>query len=193
MLKVGITGGIGSGKSIVCQVFKTLGIPIFNADNAAKFLMQHDISLMNQIKKIFGEGIYKNNQLQSTTLANIVFANKQKLQQLNELVHPATIAFANNWIYSQNGPYIIKEAALFFESGTDSEMNIMIGIFAPKELRIKRVLERNSLTINEVEARIAQQMNEDEKMDRCNFIITNNDLMAVIPQVLLIHQKLLSL
>ena len=193
MLKVGLTGGIGSGKSIVCQVFKTLGIPIFNADNAAKFLMQHDISLMNEIKKIFGEGIYKNNQLQSTTLANIVFADKQKLQQLNELVHPATIAFANNWINSQNGPYIIKEAALFFESGTDSEMNIMIGIFAPKELRIKRVLERNSLTIHEVEARIAQQMNEDEKMDRCNFIITNNDLMAVIPQVLLIHQKLLSL
>jgi dephospho-CoA kinase len=193
MLKVGLTGGIGSGKSIVCQVFKTLGIPIFNADNAAKFLMQHDISLMNEIKKIFGEGIYKNNQLQSTTLANIVFADKQKLQQLNELAHPATIAFANNWINTQNGPYIIKEAALFFESGTDSEMNIMIGIFAPKELRIKRVLERNSLTIHEVEARIAQQMNEDEKMDRCNFIITNNDLMAVIPQVLLIHQKLLSL
>lgn len=191
MLKVGITGGIGSGKSTVCQVFSTLGIPVFRADDAAKYLMNNDAALIAGIKNIFGTDIYKNNKLDTTLLSSIVFQHPEKLSQLNALVHPATIQYGKDWFAKQTSPYAVKEAAIFFESGTNKDIDVMIGVSAPLELRISRAMKKLGKTRDEILQRISHQMDEDEKMKRCDYIITNNEQIAVIPQVLELHKQLL--
>lgn len=191
MLKVGITGGIGSGKSTVCRVFNTLGIPVFFADSAAKYLMDNDPILMSSIKDLFGDDIYTNGSLDRPKLSSIVFSQPELLQKLNAIVHPATIAYGNNWMEAQTSPYVLKEAAIFFESGTYKDMDVMIGVFAPKELRIYRAMNRDGATRAKIEARIAQQMDEEEKMAKCDYVIFNDDEHAVIPQVERLHEQLL--
>ncbi len=190
MLKVGITGGIGSGKTIVCQVFETLGIPVFNADNAAKYLMEHDAPLVEKIKSLFGEEVYIGKELQREKLAAIIFADEKKRNLLNEIVHPATIAYGEKWMKTQTTPYALKEAALLFESGSHKGLDKIIGVYAPVELRIQRALQRDKATREKIEARIASQMNEEEKMKRCDFVILNDGGTAIIPQVLHIHRVL---
>ncbi|HXS37685.1 MAG TPA: dephospho-CoA kinase [Flavipsychrobacter sp.] len=191
MLKVGITGGIGSGKSTVCQVFNTLGIPIFYADDAAKYLMDNDILLTNSIKQLFGEGIYQNGKLDRIKVASVVFKEPQKLHQLNALVHPATINYGRQWVEKQTSRYIIKEAAIFFESGSYKEMDVMVGVYAPPELRIKRTIERTHNSRESIMRRIANQMDEDEKMKRCDYVIVNDETKAIIPQIITLHQNFL--
>ena len=191
MLKVGITGGIGSGKTIVCRVFETLGIPVFYADDAARYLMENDAALINSVKELFGESIYNNGKPNREKIASIVFADKEKLQQLNALMHPATIRYAKQWMDSMHTPYTIKEAAIFFESGTDKDMDVMVGVYAPLELRLKRAMERGNATKEQVLARMAQQMDEDEKMKRCDYIIANDETQSIITQVLTLHHTLL--
>lgn len=191
MLKVGVTGGIGSGKSIICQVFTTLGISVFRADDVAKYLMEHDATLINSIKAIFGSDIYTNGRLNRSKLSAIVFTEPDKLQQLNALVHPATIRYGQQWMDCQTGPYVVKEAAIFFESGSNKDMDIMIGVYCPKELRIYRAMQRSSATRQDILDRIGQQMDEDKKMSLCDYVITNDDIKAVIPQVLSLHHLLL--
>ena len=190
MLKVGVTGGIGSGKSTVCRVFHTLGIPVFDADQAAREVMEQDPQLIAAIKKLFDPDIYIQGKLDRQRVAQAVFTDNSLLQSLNKLVHPVTTAFARDWHNRQHTPYTIKEAAIFFESGTDAEMDIMIGVFAPVEIRIERAMLRSGLSRAEVGARIARQMDEGEKMSRCRFVIINDDSTAVLPQVLNIHQRL---
>lgn len=189
MLKIGLTGGIGSGKSIVAKVFETLGIPVYYADDATKRLMNTDSALKAAIIKNFGEKCYKDGELDRKHLASIVFNNREKLDLLNSLTHPATIADAEQWIKRHNAPYIIKEAALLFESRADKNLDYVIGISSPLELRIKRVMHRDSLTKEEVMQRISRQMNEEEKMKLCDFIITNNEQQLVLPQVLELDKK----
>jgi dephospho-CoA kinase len=189
MLKVGITGGIGSGKSVVCQVFTALGIPVFNADDSARYLMEHDPSLIAGITSLFGNDIYSAGKLNRIKLAGIVFKEPAKLQQLNALVHPATIAYAKTWFESRKAPYIIKEAAIFFESGSNRDMDIMVGVFAPRDLRIARAMKRSCLTQQKVEDIMNQQMDEDEKMKLCNYVIVNDDKTAILPQTLSLHEK----
>ena len=191
MLKVGITGGIGSGKSVVGQVFSALGIPVFKADDAAKYLMNNDADLIRAIKALLGKEVYVNGQLQNTIVSSIVYSHPEKLQQLNALVHPATIVYAQKWIEEQTSPYMIKEAAIFFETGTNAGMDVMIGVFCPLELRIERAMKRSNLTREKVLGIIAQQMDETEKMKRCDHIIINDDKTAVLPQVLALHELLL--
>lgn len=191
MLKVGITGGIGSGKTIVCRVFETLGIPVFYADDAARYLMENDAALVSSIKALFGEDIYNNGKPDREKIAAIVFADKEKLNQLNALVHPATIRYARQWMDSAKAPYTIKEAAIFFESGSDKDMDVMVGVYAPLELRLKRAMERGKATKEQVLARMAQQMDEDKKMKRCDYVITNDETQSIIAQVLTLHQALL--
>lgn len=191
MLKVGITGGIGSGKTIVCQVFHTLGIPVFYADDAARYLMEHDETLINSIKALFGNNIYLEKRLDRKQVSDIVFKNPQKLQQLNSLVHPATVQYAMDWMEKQQSPYVIKEAAIFFESGTYVDMDIMIGVSAPLELRIQRAMARSSVTREEILDRISKQMDQDEKMSRCDYVVINDEVQPIIPQVLNLHQLLL--
>lgn len=191
MLKVGVTGGIGSGKSIVCQVFNTLGIPVFKADDAAKYLMEHDAALIAGIQSLFGIDIYNNGKLDRTKLSAIVFKEPALLQKLNGLVHPATILYSLQWMDNQKSPYVIKEAAIFFESGSNKDMDVMIGVFAPKELRITRAMQRTTASRQDILDRMAQQINEDEKMSRCDYVIINDELKPVIPQVLSLHHLLL--
>jgi dephospho-CoA kinase len=193
MLKVGITGGIGSGKSTVCQVFETLGIPILYADGIARKLMEKDPLLRKQIIALFGKDAYIDHQLNRVFLSQIVFKDKEKLAQLNAITHPAVIAFGEDWMNAhEKAPYVLKEAALFFETGSDKNMDLMIGVSTPLSLRIQRTIERDIISEDAVLARIAQQMNEEEKMSRCQKVIYNNDQDSIIDQVLSIHHYLMA-
>lgn len=193
MLKVGITGGIGSGKSTVAKIFSSLNIPVLDADQAAKDLMENDPGLRSQIAKAFGSESYQNGRLNRPFLAKAVFNNPKQLALLNQLVHPVVIAYGNDWAGRQAAPYVLKEAALFFESGSYKDLDYMIGVSAPEALRIKRVQERNGLSVEEIKARMAGQMNEAEKMNRCDTVIINDGRHSLIEQVLKCHQMLLAL
>ena len=190
MLSVGLTGGIGSGKTTIAAVFDALGIPVYNADAAAKRLMNEDEVLKAQLLDMFGEGLYKKNQLDRAYLANIVFGNKEKLKALNNLVHPLTIADATQWFQKQTSPYAIKEAALIFESDSWKDLDAVIGVSAPETIRIQRVMKRDNIDAQQVAARMAQQMDEAQKMSKCDYIITNDDVSLVMPQILKIDQLL---
>jgi dephospho-CoA kinase len=191
MLFVGITGGIGSGKSLVSRLFNLLGIPVYDADSAAKKLMRENDSLKQKIKASFGEDCYQNEELNTSYLSSVVFSDKEKLNLLNALVHPATIEDAQNWRSRQNAPYVIKEAALLFESGTAKDLDLIIGVESPVALRIHRVMERNNISREAVLERMKHQMEESIKLKLCDLVIHNNEQELVIPQVLNIHRLLL--
>lgn len=193
MLKVGLTGGIGSGKSTVAKVFELLDVPVYYADEASKRLYHTDPDLMLQIKKHFGEDIYTEDQLNRSKLAAIVFKDPAKLDLLNKLVHPPTIRDAYEWMNNQTSPYVIKEAAVLFESGSAIDLDYVIGVSAPVHLRIKRAMDRDGISRDEVLARSARQIDEDIKMRLCDFLIINNEQELVIPQVLELHGKLLEM
>ncbi|WP_018628105.1 dephospho-CoA kinase [Niabella aurantiaca] len=193
MLKVGITGGIGSGKTLVASIFHTLGIPVYDADSAARQLMNSSPEIREQVTRLFGADTYKNGQLDRQLLGTRVFGDPQKLKQLNEVVHPVTIRNSQEWFTRQTTPYAIKEAAIFFESGSDQYVDYMIGVTASEALRIRRTMERSHLTETQVRERMRQQMDEAEKMRRCHFVIDNNETISLIAQVMNIHKKLLTL
>jgi dephospho-CoA kinase len=193
MIKVGLTGGIGSGKSTIAKIFEVLGIPVYYADDAAKRIMNTDKELRAILIKEFGEQTYENDKLNRAYLASVVFANKEKLELLNSLTHPATIRDANRWIEQQTSPYIVKEAALLFESRASDYIDLVIGVYAPQELRIKRAMNRDHITQEEVLQRINRQMDEDAKMKLCNFVITNDEQQLVLPQVLKLHEQFLAM
>ncbi len=192
-LKIGLTGGIGSGKSTVAMIFQLLQVPVYYADAAAKRLYHTDRDLMASLKRHFGEAIYNGNQLDRSALAAVVFNDQSKLDLLNNLVHPTTIRDAEAWMARQTAPYVIKEAALLFESGSAAGLDYVVGVSAPVHVRLKRVMERDSLSRDEVRSRMARQIDESIKMRLCDFVITNNDQDLVIPQVLNLHQQLLQL
>lgn len=187
MLKIGLTGGIGSGKSTVAKVFETLGIPVYYADDAAKRLMNTDPSLKASLLAHFGEATYQHGELDRKYLASIVFNDKEKLELLNSLTHPATIRDAAAWMQRQKTPYAIKEAALLFESGAAGPLDKVIGVYAPQPLRIKRVMDRDGLSAEEITKRISRQLDEETKMKLCDHVIVNDEQELVIPQVLKLH------
>lgn len=194
MLKVGITGGIGSGKSTACRVFEALGIPVFYADQAGRYLMEHDAAMIASIKALFGDDIYISGRLQRERIANIVFQYPEKLLELNAVVHPAARRFGLQWMAQQAAhPYALKEAALFFESATNVDMDVMIGVTAPTKTRILRVARRDGISQEQILARMANQMDEREKMNRCDFVIDNDDQQAILPQILHIHNSLIAI
>lgn len=192
MLKVGVTGGIGSGKTRVCQVFETLGIPVLYADALAKTLMETDPELREGIIRLFGAEAYRNQKLNNKFLAGIVFSDAEKLAQLNALTHPAVIRYSENWLQQQDSPYAVKEAALFFESGSNRDMDFMIGVAAPLALRIERTMHRDGISRQAVQERMSRQMNQEDKMRLCDAVIQNDDRHSIIEQVLTLHQSLLS-
>ncbi len=192
-LKVGITGGIGSGKTTVCKIFETLGIPVYYADDRAKALMVEDEKLISDIKSIFGEEAYlPDGELNRKHIADIAFHNPLKLKELNAVVHPAVLEDGNRWHAEQkDAPYTLKEAALIFESDSYKHLDKIITVFAPQNVRLERVILRGgNLTKQDIEARMAKQLPEEEKIKRANFIIYNDGEQALIPQVLKIHQLL---
>ena len=189
MLKIGLTGGIGSGKTTVAKIFETLGVPVFYADDAAKKLMNTDEDIKKSIIKNFGKESYKNNELDRKYIASIVFNDTEKLQLLNSLTHPATIKDSEKWVKKQTAPYIIREAALLFESGANKKLDSVIGVYAPQHIRVKRVMDRDHSSAEEVMKRINRQLEEEEKMKLCDFVITNNDQELVLPQVIALDKK----
>jgi dephospho-CoA kinase len=191
MLKVGLTGGIGCGKSTVAKVFEVLGIPVYYSDDAAKRLMNEDRELMEGIRSAFGEQAYKDGRLDRAYLAAIVFNDKDKLTVLNALVHPATIRDGERWMAAQSGvPYAIKESSLIFEAGMQPQFDFIIGVSAPDPLRIRRVMERDGISANEVRGRMKNQIQASIKMLLCDAVLLNDDQHAVIPQVMGLHQRL---
>lgn len=193
MYKVGLTGGIGAGKSTVARIFEILGIPVYYADKEAKRLMEEDENLVSKIKYHFGEEVYEKGKLQRKLLSDKVFTEKEKLILLNEIVHPVTLRDGRTWMEKQQSIYVIKEAALIFESGSQSEFDIIIGVHAPVSVRIHRILKRENTTRDKVIDRIKYQLDESIKMKLCNDILINDEQHLLIPQVLRLHEKLISM
>lgn len=191
MLRVGITGGIGSGKSTVAHVFEGLGVPVYYADNAAKEIMQEDEDLKTLLRIHFGDSIYRDGLLDRVHLSSLVFNNKEKLELLNSLVHPATIRAAQRWMHEQSGPYVVKEAALIFESGSQEYLDFIIGVYAPVALRTKRVMARDKITEEQVKQRMSNQIQDSVKMRLCDAVVTNDEKELLLPQVLELHELLL--
>lgn len=190
MVRVGLTGGIGSGKSTVAHVFEILGIPVYYADREAKRLMNEDPEIRQQLITHFGEEAYADNVLDRRFIAEIVFKDKEKLQLLNSLVHPVTIARAEEWMLKHKTPYVIKEAALIFESGSQENLDYVIGVSAPLNLRIQRTMKRDGVSREEVLNRMQNQIQESIKMRLCDFVVRNDEQHLVLPQVLALHEKL---
>jgi dephospho-CoA kinase len=192
MLKVGLTGGIGAGKSTVAQIFKVFGIPVYQADQEAKRLMQTNTSLIEKIREAFSDKAYVEGILDRKFLSSIVFNDKQKLELLNSIVHPFTIQDGKEWMKKQTSPYAIKEAALIFESGSQGEFDCIIGVFAPTTLRIHRTIQRDQVEREKVLSRMEKQLDESIKMKLCDHVLINNEQTLLVPQVIGLHQKLIN-
>jgi dephospho-CoA kinase len=193
MLRVGLTGGIGSGKSTVARIFEVLGIPVFYADDEAKRILNENQELKQSIIKNFGEDSYKDGLLNRGYMASIVFNDKEKLQLLNSLTHPVTMRNGEAWMKKQTTSYAVHEAALIFEAGVSEELDYVIGVTAPEALRIRRVMNRDAVTREEVIKRMSRQIEEDIKMKLCDFVLVNDEQQLLTPQVLAVHKDLLSL
>jgi len=192
MYKVGITGGIGSGKTTICKVFEVLGIPVFYADTEAKKIMVEDELLIDGIKSAFGEESYfGDGKLNNKHIAAIVFNNEAELEKLNALVHPAVFRAFDTWEakVNPNVPYTLKEAALLFESGSYKMCDTNVLVTAPVDIKINRVMQRDQLTAEQVKARMDKQMSDEDKAKMANHLIINDEQHSIIEQVLVLHKQ----
>ncbi len=194
MLKIGITGGIGSGKTTVCKIFETLGVPVYYADDRAKGLMVNNAVLIRKIKALLGEGAYlADGSLNRAFVANKIFTDDALRLGLNALVHPAVHEDGQEWFKKQDkAPYALYEAALLFESGGYKEFDHIIVVTAPEAVRIARVVNRDNTTPEAVAARIKSQMPEAEKVEKADYIIDNDGEHALLKQVIQLHRELLA-
>jgi len=194
MLKIGITGGIGSGKTTVCRIFESLGIPVFYADVVAKQIMVTDMLLVTGVKAAFGDESYDAaGKLNNKYIAQIVFNDQQELDKLNALVHPATFRAFEHWLNTvpTGTPYILKEAALLFESGSYRLCDKSVLVTAPVDVRIARVMERDRVSKEQVESRVNKQLSDEIKKGMADYFIENKETDALIPQVLKLHHQFL--
>ena len=189
---IGLTGGIGSGKSTVLKQFEDLGIKTYSADKAAKKLINSDEDLIESIKGLFGDNIYNNNILDTIKLSKIVFHDSHKLESLNSIVHPAVAKDFKSFIKTNNGNYIVKEVAIIFETNTEDNYDKIILVRAPIEDRIKRVVLRDNITKDDVIRRVNNQIDDSTIIDKCDYIIDNNNLKELKEKVINIHQDLIS-
>jgi dephospho-CoA kinase len=191
MIKVGITGGIGSGKSTACKIFRTLGIPVFEADHVARQIMNSDAEIRIQLTKLFGAAVYLPDQtLDRKLLASIVFSDPSLLAQLSEIVHPIVENAFDEWCKNQESPYILHEAAILFESGFYKLMDKTITVVTDEEERIQRVTKRDGTTPEMVKQRIQNQWTDEQRMNLADFVINNNEDELMIPQIIDIDKKL---
>jgi dephospho-CoA kinase len=194
MLKAGITGGIGSGKTLVCRIFKTLGVPVYFADLQAKKIMDTDPEIHSRLSGYFGKEIIKEGRLDRKQLASIVFNDPKALEFINSLIHPLVRNDFDEWCRLQReSKYVIEEAAILFETDLYKLLDFTITITAPEYLRIKRVVDRDGVNSESVLSRIRNQMDEKERIRMADAVIVNDEKVLIIPQVVELHQKLLNL
>ena len=195
MLKVGITGGIGSGKTTICKIFETLGIPIYYADARAKEIMHDNENVKQALLHLFGQEAYlSDGALNRPFISKKVFQNKSMLQQLNAIVHPAVLQDTINWFQThQDKKYVLYEAAIMYESGSYKMLDKVITVFAPIEERIQRTIKRDNIDRKSVLDRMDKQLSEEEKMKKADYIIYNDHTQSLIEQVLATHNSLLEL
>jgi dephospho-CoA kinase len=192
MFKLGLTGGIGSGKTLVSQIFDKLGVPVYNADSAARFLMDTDMELKAGVTKMFGEKAYGSGGLNRPYIARRVFGDQEKLARLNKLVHPRVREDFIRWT-GQHGraAYVVEEAAILFESGASAEMDQNVLVYAPEELRIKRVMDRDGLSREQVSLRMGHQLSDEEKKNMADHVLVNDGKRLLLPQVIELHNMIL--
>lgn len=189
--RLGITGGIGSGKTTVCRIFKVLGVPVFVADTAAKTLMESDAIIRHEINMIAGKDLYRSGHLDRRELANLIFNRPDMLQKVNSVVHPAVLQDFEEWADRAETPYVIMEAAILFEAKADILVDRVVSISAPVEERISRVMRRSELSREEVIERINNQLEDDERDEQSFYVINNADNEMIIPEILKIHDDML--
>jgi dephospho-CoA kinase len=194
MKKIGITGGIGSGKTIICDVFRLLGVSVFNADNVARELQQNDNNVRNELIGLFGNTIYHSDgTLDRSALARLIFNEKDLMQKVNQIIHPAVREKYISWTMEHlNEDYILYEAAILFESGYYKELDLNILILADEEIRIKKVMKRDDMSEQAVRERIGNQMPDEEKIGLADYTLENNEKQLLIPQIIKLDQLLRS-
>jgi dephospho-CoA kinase len=191
--RLGVTGGIGSGKTSVCRVFSVLRVPVFSADKAANEIMENDAGIRRKLNLIAGTDLYKKGNLDRMTLASLIFNDRVILEKVNALVHPAVFNSFTVWTLKQESPYVIMEAAVLFESGGRRYVDKVATVIAPVEQRIERVIQRNRLTREQIMDRMKNQIDDQLGMSQSDFIISNAENDMIIPAVLRIHTEILNL
>lgn len=191
-LLIGLTGGIGAGKTLIAKMFELLRVPVFDADTEAKAILGNDQNVRARVIEIFGPEAYSGSEPNRKFLAQRVFANDEKREKLNAIVHPAVGEAFKQWVkdHSDN-PYLLKEAAIIFETGGEAHLDGVVIVTAPEVIRIERVMQRDNVTENQVRDRMAAQWTDEKKLEKSNYHIVNDGKTAVIPQVLAIHDALL--
>lgn len=194
MLKIGVTGGIGSGKSTVCNIFKNLGVPVFNSDLVSREVVDTDKEIQQKIRKEFGDDMFfSDGKLDRKRMSQLVFNDKKSLEKLNAIVHPVVKSRFEKFCQEHHKrPYVIKEAAILFESNTHQQLDKVINVFTPKELRIKRVLQRDDITVEKLEKIMRSQYPDELKNELSDHIIVNEDLDDLLPQVMELHELFLN-
>ena len=188
MIRVGITGGIGSGKSLICQVFSCLGVPVYYADIEARLLMDYDPEIQQELKTILGAAFFDRGILNRNRMASAIFSDKSLLDRVNNLIHPGVAAHFSGWCKRHAGsPYIIQESAILFESNAYRNFDKIITVTAPEEIRIQRVITRKNMTPEKAASIMRNQLPEAEKLSRSHHVIVNDGTELVIPQVLKLH------
>ena len=192
-LKLGVTGGIGSGKTTVCKVFSVLGIPVFSADDEAKRIQESDRDLQLKINSFAGRDLFPEGKLDRTELARLIFSNKELLEKVNSVVHPAVFQVFREWVIKQNTPYSIMDAAILFESGAFRMMNRIVTVVTPIEERIERLVRSKRLSREQVIERIKNQIDDESRISRSDFVIFNSENEMIIPAILGIHEEMIKL
>jgi dephospho-CoA kinase len=190
MYKVGVTGGIGSGKSVVCDMLRERGVAVYNSDQRAKELMASDPQLREQLTQRFGEECFEGGELNRGYLASRVFGNKEELEALNAIVHPRVLEDFEAWAEAEEGLYVVLESAILFESGFDSKVDVTVAVMAPDELRIERTMLRDGVTREQVEERMRNQLSDDERCARSKYAVVNIELDELEDDVEQLHRRL---
>ena len=193
MFQVGLTGGIGSGKTLVCSVLEKLGVAVYYADREARRLMNQDPDLIGGIVSILGEDSYKRGELDRVFVSERIFSNPVLLERMNNEVHPVVRKDYANWVNSRmDAPYVVEEAAILFESGANKGLDWTVLVYAPENLRIQRVMERDGVDEEKVRKRMANQMDEEMKKELADEVIMNNEEKLLLPQIIGMHRRILN-
>ncbi len=191
IFSLGVTGGIGSGKSTVCKIFNVLGIPVFSADDEGHSIMETDTGLKDELNRLIGEDLYATGELDRSKLASLIFNDDFLLDRVNSLVHPRVFELYQEWREQQQADYVIFEAAILFEAGAEEYVDKILAVIAPLEERINRVMGRNRMTREQVMERVNKQIKEEEMLKRSDYYINNSENTMIIPEVMKIHNSIL--